>query len=480
MNQHNNTAAGAPMAAGRRPTGGRALEAAVGLAVAAAEPFRRSSAAARSRLLQLIAAELDAVRDSVAIWAAAELGMPAAEAEQEHQAALQQLRACCAALQRRHWHGVAIEAGTPEQRMQQIAIGPVAILGAESQATAYAAAAADAIAALAAGCPVLVRGPAPLPRCSELLGQAIARAVATAQLPAGVYAVIDGAEHSADALLNHPGIKAATFSGSRAAGAGLMRRSLERSELIPLLLDMPSSNPVFVLPQALNARAEHLGQQLVRQFGPGQPRSACRPGLVVAIDGDGYIDLREAIIDAVSALPAMAVASRAVQYSHAGSVDRLLGDSHVDLLAEGADAAGQRAARAMFAEVDAAALLAAPALAEQRPGPAGLLVRCRDAAELLAVAARLGPQLAAGLHLADGDEALATRLLPLLEGLARHVSVNSFAAVPRYTGASAACAMARFLRPVFYLDVPPSLLPAALQEGQPLQLWRPADGEMRH
>ncbi|KQV79888.1 hypothetical protein ASD15_17935 [Massilia sp. Root351] len=461
------------------------LDLAARRADAAAAAFRHCSVADRCRLLELISFHIDAAREAVAASARAELNADAPVVAMEHEGVLQQLRAFAAVLRRSHWLGAAIETAPPEQRVQNIALGPVAVLGAGHACAApvYAAAAADVIAALAAGCPVVVRSSATHPRTCELLAGAIAAAVQAAGLPEGVYGLVADHAGSAAALVTHPDIKAATYAGLRAEGMELMRRSLDRSEPVPVLLDIASSNPVFILPHALNARAEHLGQQLLKQFSPCTAHGMFKPGIVVAIEGDGYIDLRETIIDGVLAMPPVALPCAGAQHGHAQSVARLLRERNVDLLAEsGAAAAGGPAseARAVFVEAEASSLLTTPTLAERHPGPSALLLRCACPEELLAVAALLGRQLVAGMQMADGDTALAARLMPQLERMARHVNVNSFTSMPIYNGATAAQAIARFLRPVFYLDVPSSLLPAALQDGNPLQLWRQVDGEMRH
>ncbi len=43
---------------------------------------------------------------------------------------------------------------------------------------------------------------------------------------------------------------------------------------------------------------------------------------------------------------------------------------------------------------------------------------------------------------------------------------------------SAARAIERFLRPVAYQDVPKSLLPSAIADGNPDHLWRRIDGQL--
>ncbi|MFX6645092.1 aldehyde dehydrogenase (NADP(+)), partial [Acinetobacter baumannii] len=55
-----------------------------------------------------------------------------------------------------------------------------------------------------------------------------------------------------------------------------------------------------------------------------------------------------------------------------------------------------------------------------------LVVRAKDADELIAVAEQLEGQLTATLHLEDADHPLARRLLPVLERRAGRLLVNGF------------------------------------------------------
>jgi 2,5-dioxopentanoate dehydrogenase len=145
--------------------------------------------------------------------------------------------------------------------------------------------------------------------------------------------------------------------------------------------------------------------------------------------------------------------------------------------------------------VTATDLLADVALAEEIFGPASLLVACRDAREMLQVAQQLEGQLTASLHMDEADYDAAQRLLPVLERKAGRILVNGFP-----TGVEVADAMVhggpfpatsdgrstsvgtaaiqRFLRPVCYQDMPQALLPIALRDGNPLNIWHRRNGEI--
>ena len=93
----------------------------------------------------------------------------------------------------------------------------------------------------------------------------------------------------------------------------------------------------------------------------------------------------------------------------------------------------------------------------------------------------------------DALDELARRLLPVLERRAGRLLVNGFPTgvevchamvhggpYPSTSNAMftsvGASAIDRFLRPVCYQDLPDALLPGALQQANPLGLWRLVDG----
>jgi NADP-dependent aldehyde dehydrogenase len=115
---------------------------------------------------------------------------------------------------------------------------------------------------------------------------------------------------------------------------------------------------------------------------------------------------------------------------------------------------------------------------------------------VLRLAAGLEGQLTATVHCTAEDHPLAAKLLPTLERKAGRVLFNGFptgvevchamvhggpfpATSDTRTTSVGATAIERFLRPVSYQNVPAALLPAALQDDNPLHLARMVDGELR-
>jgi NADP-dependent aldehyde dehydrogenase len=172
-------------------------------------------------------------------------------------------------------------------------------------------------------------------------------------------------------------------------------------------------------------------------------------------------------------------------------------DAEVRALMKGGAAAevGATAGQAMLFATSGHHFISSPHLLEEVFGPAALLIECRDVEELVAVAKAVDGQLTAAMHLAEADLALARTLLPVLERKAGRVLVNGFPTGVEVTYAMVhggpspatsdsrvtsvgAMAIERWLRPVCYQDLPAALLPEALQEANPLGLWRLVEGKL--
>jgi NADP-dependent aldehyde dehydrogenase len=118
-----------------------------------------------------------------------------------------------------------------------------------------------------------------------------------------------------------------------------------------------------------------------------------------------------------------------------------------------------------------------------------------EESELIEAAEMLEGQLTATVH-GDPDDVVAHGLLETLSEKAGRVIWNGWptsvsvtwamqhggpypaTTSPLHTSVGSA-AIGRFLRPVTYQAVPDQLLPAALQEGNPLRLPRRVDGRYR-
>jgi alpha-ketoglutaric semialdehyde dehydrogenase len=80
----------------------------------------------------------------------------------------------------------------PRLKMIQRPIGPVAVFGASNFPLAFSTAGGDTAAALAAGCPVVVKGHSAHPGTGEIVAEAIDAAIGTCGVHAGVFSLVQG------------------------------------------------------------------------------------------------------------------------------------------------------------------------------------------------------------------------------------------------------------------------------------------------
>lgn len=328
-----------------------------------------------------------------------------------------------------------------------------------------------------------------------MVGRVIQQAVARHGLPEGVFSLLFGAGNEiGTALATHPAITAIGFTGSRRGGLALVAAANARPVPIPVYAEMSSINPVFLLPAALEARAETIAKGFVESLVLGVGQFCTNPGLVVGIEGPALQRFRQAAGQAVQAKGAATMLTPGIFAAYSQGEQALAGHASVATLGRGEASrpAANAAGPAVFG-TDAARFLASPELEAEVFGPASLVVACRDAAQMRQVAEHLEGQLTATLFVDEADTEAARALLPVLERKAGRILANGyptgvevshamvhggpFPATSRPASTSVgATAIRRFLRPVCYQDLPDALLPDGLKRGNPLGLPRMTNG----
>lgn len=481
------------------------VERACALAWAAFDAYRETGTGERARFLDQIADEIMAVGDELLERAGAETGLPRARLEGERGRTVGQLKLFAEVVRAGDWIGARIDPALPERKplarptlgQRKIAVGPVVVFGASNFPLAFSVAGGDTAAALAAGCPVIVKGHSAHPGTSELVAGAVVKAAKAAGMPEGAFSLLNGTRATGSALVANPRMKAVGFTGSRAGGLALMEIVARRPEPIPVYAEMSSVNPVILLPAALKARAEEIAKGFVASLTMGAGQFCTNPGLVIAVDGpalDRFVNAAGAML-ADSASQVMLTAGICKAYSE--GVARLEALPQVETIARGKGPVGVdhgcgQGRGALFA-VKAGDFLAEAALSEEIFGAAALIVRCGDEDQLARVVESLEGQLTASLHLEADDTAIAKRLLPALERRAGRILANGwptgvevchaivhggpFPATSDSRATSVGTlSIERFLRPVCYQNIPDALLPLALKAENPLKLRRLVDG----
>lgn len=459
----------------------------VDAACAAAEEafwtYGYSKRADRVAFLNAIADEIEARAEAITQVGCEETGLPAARLEGERGRTAGQLRLFASHILKGDYLDHRLDAALPDRKplprpeiqLMQRPIGPVAVFGASNFPLAFSTAGGDTAAALAAGCPVIVKGHSAHPGTGEIVAEAIRAAIERTGMPKGVFSMIQGGNRQmAQALVQHPSIKAVGFTGSLAAGRTLFNLCAARPEPIPFFGELGSVNPMFLLPHALAARAEAIAQGWAASLTQGAGQFCTNPGIVVVTDGpdaDRFAAAAQAALEKTG--PQVMLTDSIAETYRSG---KALFSSHyaVRPVLE-TDSEGRSAGPNLY-ETSATAYLQDHALSDEVFGPLGLIVRVEVSAEMVDIARKLEGQLTATLHMDEADIKLAQRLMPVLEHKAGRVLANGFPTgvevcdtmvhggpYPASTnfGATSVGTMSirRFLRPVSYQNIPAELLP---------------------
>lgn len=480
------------------------VEAALQAAAAAAEPFAQTTGEARAAFLERIADEIMALGDALIERAGLETALPAARLTGERGRTVNQLKLFATMARDGSWVDARIDRGMPERqplprpdlRRMKRPLGPVVVFGSSNFPLAFSVAGGDTASALCTGNPVVVKAHRAHPGTSELVAGAIQRAVEACGLPAGTFSMLHG-EGSVigTALVKHPATRAVGFTGSRAAGRALCDAAAARPDPIPVFAEMSSLNPVFLLPGALADRNEEIAKGFAASMTLGVGQFCTKPGLVFGIEGPLLDSFMAGVADAITAVAPASMLSGDILTAFEHGRDALsseAGTAVVTRSAAAADATKTEAA-AILMQTDAETFLARPQLAEEVFGPFSLVVECRSAEQLEALARRLDGQLTATVHGTTEDLVTTAGLLGVLATKAGRLIVNGWptgvevchamqhggpwpaTSDSRFTSVGSA-ALERFIRPVCYQDVPQSLLPDALKDGNPLGIMRMVEG----
>lgn len=375
----------------------------------------------------------------------------------------------------------------PDIRRVNVPLGVVGVFGASNFPFAFSVMGGDSASALAAGCAVLHKIHSGHRQLALRTAEVVLEALRGIGAPDGLFAVVDG-RAAAEALVDHPLVKAVGFTGSTAGGRALFNRASARPEPIPFYGELGSINPVFVLPSAWQNRAADILTGYAGSFTMGMGQFCTKPGLLFVPDTLAEEELRAVLESALAEAPLAELLTPGLRESFGQARDEVAALDGVRTLVPGSDD-----------EVPAPAVLLTDADAVTRDpevlhremfGPATVVIRYRHAGQLPELASLMEGQLTATIHANDGDDA--SRLLDTVTGLAGRVLWNGwptgvtvsyaqqhggpYPATTSRTTSVGTAAISRFTRPVAYQDVPDASLPAALQESNPWNIMRRVDG----
>ncbi|MFE5336641.1 aldehyde dehydrogenase family protein [Isoptericola sp. NPDC056573] len=462
-------------------------------AAAAAAPLLADlPPSARADALRAVADVLGAHEDELVALAAAETRLAAARLRGELKRTRVQLRLFARVVESGAYLDVRLDAADPEfvlgprpdLRRTLWPLGPVLVFAASNFPFAFSVPGGDTAAALAAGCPVIVKAHPGHVGLSRRVADLMAEALAGAGLPDGTFALVEGDEAGRD-LLEHPAVRAAAFTGSTRVGRLLADAAAARPDPIPFYGELGSLNPVLVRPAALADRGEEIARGWVGSVSGSAGQLCTKPGFLLVPEGH---DLGPVVAEAAAAVPEHALLNPRVGAGYVAGRSAVLGAPGIVVLAEGSARTGEDgvvSATPTFVETDLASLREhRGTLLEEVFGPFAVLVTYPEGTDLGAVVAELFPgELTATVHRGPDEDAEVAGLLATLGRHAGRVLVDGWPTGVAVTPAMqhggpwpattsdatsvGTAAIGRFLRGIAFQDAPQAALPAPLQDGNP-------------
>ncbi len=456
-------------------------------AEAAFASYAGLSRTARAAFLRTIAEEIDARGERITSIGTKETGLPAARLEGERGRTTGQLRLFADHIEKGDYldrrHDPALPdrqpAPRPDLRMMQRPIGPVAVFGASNFPLAFSTAGGDTASALAAGCPVVVKGHGAHPGTAEIVAEAILAAMKAHDIHQGVFSLVQGGTRDVGrTLVQHPLVRAVGFTGSLAGGRALYDLCAARPDPIPFFGELGSVNPMFLLPEAVKARGNDIASGWAASLTMGAGQFCTNPGIAILLAGEDADSFTEAAVAALDPQAAQVMLTDGIAQAYRAGRDRVAASKGVqEVLTSTCDT---RKATPYLFTTTGKAWLENEDLGEEVFGPLGLIVHVTDASEMRQVAQSLQGQLTTTLHMDDADLEMARGLLPILERKAGRVLANGFPTgvevcdsmvhggpYPASTNfghtSVGTLSIRRFLRPVCYQGIPDALLPDDLR-----------------
>lgn len=478
------------------------IEEAVDLAQAAFESYKNCTGAQRASFLRAIATEIEALGTPLITTYCTESGLPEGRAIGERGRTMGQLRLFAALLDEGSWVEAVIEHADPERqplpkpdlRKMLFPLGPVAIFGASNFPLAFSTAGGDTASALAAGCPVIVKGHPMHPATGELVAQAVIRAAESTGMPNGVFSHLNSQGNIVGQhLVKHPKIKAVGFTGSMAGGTALYRLAAERKEPIPVFAEMGSINPVVVLPSALQSDLDGWASKYAASITLGAGQFCTNPGLLLALKSTTLDVFIAKLSKELVQLEPSCMLHPHIHNAYTAGKSELAVQGGVTVAAAYDKETAPNTAQPAVITVNGANFMKNPKLHKEVFGPFSVVVRCEDAQQMQAILLKLEGQLTGTVLGSETElskyagivDALKSRVGRILfNGVPTGVEVNSamvhggpFPASTdaRFTSVGTS-AIKRWVRPVSFQDWPNAYLPDALKAENPLGIVRLVEG----
>lgn len=474
------------------------IEQAVTLADKAFKTYKNCTGVEKSAFLNAIADEILALGDELLDTYCIESGLPRGRAEGERGRTIFQLRSFADMLIEGSWIEATLDTAVPERqplpkedlRKMLVPIGPIVVFGSSNFPFAFSTAGGDTASALAAGCPVIVKSHSMHIGTGEMVAAAVIKAAQKTNMPEGVFSnLIGSGVVVGGALVRHPLVKGVGFTGSIKGGRALYDLAAQREEPIPVFAEMGSINPVVVLPYALANESQKWATVYAGSITMGTGQFCTNPGLLLGIKGEDLTRFVSELSSEIEKIAPSCMLHPSIKADFNQGKELLQSQNGVQTVAEYKGEVLPNFAPQTLLTVDGKTFLENKTLSHEVFGPFSIIVQCDDEAQIIAVIDQLVGQLTATV-LGAGTEI--QNYQGVIAALQNRVGRIIFNGVPtgvevcpsmihggpypassdsRFT-AVGLHAVKRWVRPFSYQNWPNNLLPAELQNENPLGISR--------
>jgi alpha-ketoglutaric semialdehyde dehydrogenase len=453
-------------------------------------------------LLEKIASNIMDLGDVLLERAERETALSRARVTGERGRTVNQLKMFAAIVREGSWVDAAIDTADPgrqplakpDLRKMLRPRGPVIVFGASNFPFAFGVCGGDTTSAIAAGNSVVAKGHPSHPGVNELFASAVLDALNALKLPVGLFNMLQGPRNELGAaLVNHPLSEAVGFTGSLRGGRALFDLASRRPRPIPVFAEMGSVNPILLLPGAMQERSEAIAFGLGSSVLGSAGQLCTKPG-VIFVQAQQSEALVQSLAKTFAAAAAMTMLNQRLRDGFCHRTKSLSNVAGVQTISISNPNHHAAISPGLFV-TDAANFLKQPALHEEAFGPAALLVTYENIDQALECLSAIGGSLTASIHIAASDHRdMVKNALAQLESMAGRVIVNGFptgvevndaivhggpypATTESNSTSVGSAAIRRFVRMVAFQNVPDDLLPPALQNANPLNIWRTVNGQ---
>ena len=478
------------------------IDNAVNLASEAFKTYRTVSGKRKAEFLNAIADEILALDEELIQTYCSESGLPEGRAKGERGRTVFQLRSFADLVSEGSWVDATIDTAIPDReplpksdiRKLNIPLGPVVVFGASNFPLAYSTAGGDTAAALAAGCPVIVKSHPMHAGTGELIASAIIKAAEKTGMPNGVFSNLNSSGiEVGQQLVSHPKVKAVGFTGSIRGGRALLDLAAKREEPIPVFAEMGSINPVILLPKALENNADSLATTYANSITLGTGQFCTNPGLILGIKSDGLTNFVNSLADKIVEINPSCMLHPNIIGAYENNKAKAVSQQGITIVANYVKEVQANYATQIVTTVEGKTFLENPTLHQEVFGPYSIVVQCENKEQLEEIISSLEGQLT-GTVISDDNEA--ANYPTIIDALQNRVGRIIFNGVPtgvevcpsmvhggpypastdsRFT-AVGVNSIKRWVRPFSYQDWPNNLLPDELKNENPLQILRSVNG----